>query len=268
MLRPLAAAAVVAAGLGAAAAPALAQDSGLRGTYDPAAWARTVAVGVLDADGSAVVVRAPGRAPVRYEDARAPALDGERLAYVDDAGVRVVLWRTGEEVARVDGPLAKPALDWPRLAYVRITRAGQRLELAHLRTGSRRSVTAVGRGTDLGRPALRDGLIAWHVAAGRRSELRLTTVSRLGRGRLVASSVSGLQVNPSLAAGRILWVEQAGSTSYLRLRAVSGGRVRTLARVPGPRRILWTTALGQRIAHVTRWDPARGRGRVIARRWR
>jgi len=256
------------AGLALLAAPAAAQDAGLRGTSDPSASGRAVAVTVHGAGGPAVVVRAPGRAPVRFDGASWPALDGPRLAYVDGDGVRVVDWRTGTEIVRLDGPAAKPALDWPRLAYVRLAPAGRRLDLIHLPTGRRRVVTGVGPGTDLGRPTLAGGLIAYHVAAGRRSEIRLTSVARLGRGRLVASAVSGLQISPSIAYGRILWVEQSGSTSYLRLRRLGGGAVRTLASVRGARRILWTSALGARVAYATRWAAAQGRGRVISRRWR
>lgn len=268
MLSPTRSALLAGLAIAAAAAPAAAQEFGLSGAYDPSASGPQVAVGVLGTTGPAVVVRAPGQPPVRYEGARAPALDGARLAYVDAAGVRVVSWRDGVELARLDGPLAKPALDWPHLAYVRLGSAGQRLEIVNLATGVRRVVTRVGRGADLGRPSVRGGLLAWHRAAGRHSEIRLTTVARLGPGRVVATSVTGLQVNPSLAASRILWVEQAASTSYLRLRAVRGGPVRTLATLRGPRHILWTTALGERRAYVTRWAPARGRAQVVSRAWR
>lgn len=252
----------------AAAGSALGQEEALRGTYDPSASGRVLAYGVYTSAGPVVVVRPPGEAPLRFPGARAPALDGSRLAYVDDRGIRVVAWRTGREIARIDGPYAKPALDWPLLAYVRIAPAGQRLDLRDLRTGRRRTVAGVGPRRDLGRPALGGGLIAWHTAAGRRSELRVTSTRRLGRGRVVATAVSGLQVNPSIAAGRILWVEHAGSDSFLRLRRLDGGRVRTLARVAGSKRILWTTALGARRAYATRWAAAQGRAEVISRRWR
>jgi hypothetical protein len=251
------------------AAPALAQQATTRGAYDPAAWGALTAVGVLDAGASRVVVRSPGAPPATFPDARSPALDGGLLAYADPAGIRVVRWRTGEQVTRIDGPLTKPALDWPYLAYVRTGR-GQSLELVHLVTGRTRLVARTAPSVDLGRPALRAGFIAWHVAAGRRSLLRLARVKgyRYGRSRLIASSVSGLQVNPSIASGRILWVEQQASSSHLRLRRISGGRTRTLASLRGPSRILWTTALGGRAAYVTRWNPAAGRAEVISRRWR
>jgi hypothetical protein len=205
---------------------------------------------------------------VRFAGGRSPALDGDLLAYADDLGVRVVRWRTGEEVARLDGPLAKPAIAYPRVAYVRAVAGGQRLEVRNLATGAVRVAARGGPGVDIGRPALRGGLIAWHVAAGRRSQIRLGPADGSRRSRVVASSVTGLQVNPSLAYGHILWVEQAGSISALRLRRIGGGRVTTLNTLRGPNRILWTTALGLRTAYATRWNPVNGRAEIISRRWR
>ncbi|MBJ7455353.1 MAG: hypothetical protein JHC74_04770 [Thermoleophilia bacterium] len=259
---------LVAAGL-IAASPALGQSATTQGEYDPAASGRILAVSVSDAVGAAVVVRAPSVAPVRYDGGRAPALEGELLAYADDAGVRVVRWRTGEELARLPGTLTKPAIDYPLVAYVRIVAGGgQRLELRNVVNGAIRVVAQAGRGSDLGRPALRNGQIAWHVAAGRRSQIRLAPANGSRPSRLIAESVTGLQVNPSLAHGRIAWVEQAGSISALRLRAIRGGPVRTLTTLRGPNRILWTTALGLRTAYVTRWNPINGRAEIVSRPWR
>ena len=85
---------------------------------------------------------------------------------------------------------------------------------------------------------------------------------------MLASSVTGLQINPSIARGRILWVEQAGSSSYLHIRRLAGGRVRTLTTLRGPSRFLWTTALAGRTAYATRWNPVSGRAELISRRWR
>lgn len=154
------------------------------------------------------------------------------------------------------------------MAYSRVVPGGQRLELRNVVTGSLRVVARAGNDVDLGRPALRAGLIAWHVAAGRRSQIRVGLVRGSRRSRVVASSVSGLQVNPSLAYGRVLWVEQVGSVSKLRVRRVNGGPVRTLTTLRGPNRILWTTALGLRTAYVTRWNPVNGRSEIVSRRWR
>ena len=260
----------------AACAPAIAngqapaQPFEVRGAFDPAASGRGLAVTrVENPGGGGVVVRAPGRASAAFPGAWSPALDRDLLAFLDPAGIRVVRWTTGEEVARLAGPLAKPALDWPWIAYVRGGAAGGgRLEVHNLVSGARRTVARAGRAADLGRPALRAGLVAWHVAAGRRSQLRVGPVRGRGRSRIVASSVTGLQVNPSLAHGRVLWVEHTGSVSALRLRRVRGGPVRTLATLRGPTKILWTTALGSRRAYATRWNTTTRRAKLISRAWR
>ena len=266
LLRPVNVAALLFTGVVLAATPALA--AGVSGRYDPAASGRVLAVTAADAAGESVLVRPALSPAVRYAGGRTPALDGDLLAYADDAGIRVVRWRTGEEVGRLGGALTKPALDYPLVAYIRAVRGGERLELRNLATGALRVVAKGGRAVDIGRPALRAGLIAWHVAAGRRSQIRLGPANGSRPARVVASSVTGLQINPSLAYGRILWVEQVASVSALRIRRVRGGRVRTLTTLRGPNRILWTTALGLRTAYATRWNPVNGRGEIISRRWR
>jgi hypothetical protein len=270
VLRPANAVALALLAGALAATPALAQG-GASGTYDPAAWDGALAVTVSARGGTPAVVVRPGDAPpVRFEGGRSPALDGDLLAYADDAGIRVVNWRTGQEILRLPGApgeLTKPAIDWPLVAYVRVFPRSQRLELFNAGNGrTRRYARALGS-SDLGRPALRNGVIAWHVAAGRHSEIRVARVARRGY-RVLATSITGLQINPSIAAGRILWVEQAGSFSYLHIRRLRGGAVRTLATLRGPSRILWTTALASRTAYATRWNPVTGQGELIARRWR
>ncbi len=268
LLRPVNAGALLLAAALLSAVPAIGQGA-TRGEYDPAAAGRVVATGIVDAAGAPSVIVRPATLPsVVFPGGRSPALDGDLLVYADDAGLRIVRWRTGAEIARVDGALSKPALDYPLVAYSRVVPGGQRLELRNVVTGSLRVVARAGNDVDLGRPALRAGLIAWHVAAGRRSQIRVGLVRGSRRSRVVASSVSGLQVNPSLAYGRVLWVEQVGSVSKLRVRRVNGGPVRTLTTLRGPNRILWTTALGLRTAYVTRWNPVNGRSEIVSRRWR
>lgn len=261
-------AALLVAAAPAAGAPAGAAAAGAYGVYDPAASGRVVAHAVaVPGAPPAVWVLPPGLPGVRFDGARSPALDGDLVAYADDGGIRVVDWRTGREQARIPGAVSKPALEWPYIAYVRTQPGGLRLELLNARTGAS-SVVDSGHGrVDVGRPALWGGLIAWHRAAGRRSVILLRPI--LGRGRrVIARSVTGLQINPSLAQGQVLWVEQTGLSSYLRLRGIGGGRVRTLLTQRGPGRFLWTTALADRTAYATRWDPSTGRAEILARRWR
>jgi hypothetical protein len=253
-----------------AAAPAVAQaPAGPLGRHDPAVWGNVLAVAQSDAAGvSSVTVTAPGQAPVTVPGAGAPSLDADLLAYADDAGVRVIRWTTGEEVARVPG-VGRPALDWPLLAVVRRPPGhGATLELVNLASGRRRIIDRAGPGVDLGRPALRGGIVAWHKAAARRSVVLLRPVRRGGRVRVVASSATAVEVNPSLAAGHVAWVESRAEVSALRIRKVRGVRVRTLATLAGPDRILWTTALSPRRAYATRLNLRTGQSRLIARFWR
>jgi hypothetical protein len=205
---------------------------------------------------------------VRVPGGRSAALDFDLLAYTDAAGINVIRWTTGEQIARVpDTTIDQVAIDWPRIAYVRRTGSGERLEMLNLVTGRRVTLSRAGPLVDIGRPALRDGYVAWHRASGQRSEVRVRRV-RGGRSIVVSGSRSGLVVNPALSSGRVLWVEQFGQTSYLRLRRVRGGKVRTLATLAGPSSILWSTALGPHTAFATRWNPTTGRARVIHRLWR
>jgi hypothetical protein len=142
----------------------------------------------------------------------------------------------------------------------------ERIELADLTTGERRPVTGARPNADLGRPALRAGLIAWHLATGRRSRVLLRPVAAgPRRSKLIASTRTGLVVNPSLARGHVLWVEQRGAISYLRLRRISRPPVRTLATLRGPSEILWTTALADANAYATRWNPTAQRARIVRR---
>jgi hypothetical protein len=268
VLGPANAAALMALAALAGGAPALAQSGGSSGHYDPAVWGNVVASSEAEAGASAVVLRAPGRPEVRIPGAGSPSVDADLLAYADTAGVRVVRWTTGEELARLPGRVGRPALDWPRVAVVRESRGGSRLELVNLVTGARRTVARARPGEDLGRPALRGGLLAWHHSSGRRSVVLLRPARRAGSTTVVASSATAVHVNPSLAAGHIAWVESRGDVSYLRLRRVHGVRVRTLATLGGRDRILWTTALSPSRVYVTRWSLRTGRAVLISRRWR
>ena len=250
-----------------AAAQAVAQAATPQGRFDPAVAGRVLAVTEIGPSGSSVVVRAPGRPDVRVAGSRSPALDLDLLAYTDGAGINVIRWTTGEQIARVAGDVDQAAIDWPRIAYVRRTGTGERVEMLDLVSGHRVTLSRAGPMVDLGRPALRDGYVAWHRASGRLSQVWVRAV-RGGRSMVISSSRSGLVVNPALSSGHVLWVEQIGQISSLRLRRVRGGPVRTLATLLGPSSILWTTALGPHTAFATRWNQVTGRGRVIHRAWR
>ena len=64
---------------------------------------------------SGVVVRPAGGGDVAF-NGRLPSLDGSVLAYESADGVRVVRWRSREEIRRAPNA-TRPALSWPWLAY-------------------------------------------------------------------------------------------------------------------------------------------------------
>ncbi len=194
LVRPVNAAALVAVAALIGASPALGQappPPAARGGFDPAAWGD-------------VAGRGPHRPPRGPERAGAPsrraagrlAGGGSRpcratcCAYADAAGIRVVRWTTGEQVARLDGPYDAPAIEWPLVAFrVQDPSGAEFLEVADLTTGERRGIAGARPNADLGRPALRGGLIAWHLSTGRRSQVRLRPVAAgPQRSKVIASS--------------------------------------------------------------------------------
>lgn len=248
-------------------APSAAAGAPPSGQSDPSVSRGVIAYADQRAGASNVVVRQAGRAPVIFPDARLPALSGDALAYVDDAGIRLVLWRTGQEILRVPGPVDRPALSGPRLAYVESVGAGRRLVVRNFSTGVVRVIRRVGPGVDLGRPALSGLLLAWHEAGGASNRLLLRSLGT-GRTQVVADGRrSGLHVNPAIAAGHIAWVESRAERSSLLIRRILNGRIRHLAAVMGPRFHLWHTALEPGRAYVTRWSLNTGRAAILRYRW-
>ena len=102
-LRPANAGVLVALAALAAATPAVAQAATPQGRFDPAVAGKVLAVTEIGPSGSTVIVRAPGRPDVRVPGSRTPALDFDLLAYTDGAGINVIRWTTGEQIARVAG---------------------------------------------------------------------------------------------------------------------------------------------------------------------
>jgi hypothetical protein len=209
-----------------------------------------------------VVVRGTGSI---FGRASAPAIDGGRLAYVDPWGIRIVNWRTKRTIARVYGRASLPALDWPLLAYRRDTRRARKLVLKNLETGRSRVLVRVSRRTDLGRPSLRAGRIAWHVSSRTRSRVTLMFLSS-GRRQIVARSRVALLRYPALNRWRILWTEERSGRALLRHRRISGGRIHTRGRMRSRGTTYWTTALSTGTMYITRWSL--GTRRAFVYRWR
>src|SRR4029079_5086641 len=80
-----------------------------------------------------VLVAPPAPAPTdTVSPAKAPALDGDYLAYEDGQGIKVIDWRNDSLVRELDGPYSHPALDYPFLAYIRDDGAHERLVLTDI----------------------------------------------------------------------------------------------------------------------------------------
>jgi hypothetical protein len=199
-----------------------------------------------------VIVRVSETETFDFPGARGPSLDESFLAYEDEAGVRVVRWRSGAQVARIEGA-TRPALDWPWLAYrIDAFDGAKELWLRNLTTGSTLLLTKGGARSDIGRPSVAAGRVAWHLAGERGSSIFVYEIEN-GARRPVARSRIALLSHPSLTDSRITWVDQRMGSSYLRLRRLAGGPLVTLAVSRDRAEEFWTTALAGRAAYVTRW---------------
>jgi hypothetical protein len=266
MLRPanatvlLVLAALLVPGAAGAAEPA--------GRSDPSASGGALTFTERSGGTSRVVVQTGGLTAATFADARMPALSGGTLAYVDTRGIRIVLWRTGEEILRIGGRVDTPALSGPRVAYVEAIGGRTRLLVRNFSTGVVRVITTVGPGVDLGRPALAGQLVAWHEGAGSHNRILLRAV-RGGRTRVMAEGGrSGLTVNPALVPGHIAWVESRAERSSLFVRRLPNGPPRLVAGALGPTHLLWNTAIDAAHVYVTRWNLATNTGAILRYRWR
>jgi hypothetical protein len=230
--------------------------------FDPSAIGPAFAYTQRNLGVSSVVVRPSAGGALQYPDAESPSLDGELLAFQDAAGIRVVVWATGEEVVRLEGVVSKPALDWPWLAYRRALPDRTQMELRDLTTGEVRRLGSVPVGADLGRPSIAAGRVAWHAAGSRGSRILLYQIGS-GTKQVVMATTIALLSNPSLSSTRILWIHQRQGISTALVRKLRRTQVRVLARVSSQRTFYWTTDLYGLTAYVTRWTVAGGAARIL-----
>jgi hypothetical protein len=220
---------------------------------DPAAAASVLARARTDL--GSVLVQEQGQTPVTVNGGAAPAVDGDLLAYDDAQGIEVMNWRTRESVAEVTGAVAKPALDWPLLAYVSTGPKYKRLivkDFTDPSTPVTRSITRVPLAHDLGRPSLAGGRIAWHRVSQRGSSVYYQVLGSGLRRRLAHTRIS-VVCNPSLTKTRVVWVDQRAHRASLRLHRFGHRGARTIYHISGRTRLFWTTALTGRTAYVARW---------------
>jgi hypothetical protein len=200
-----------------------------------------------------VVVR-PKSGPDRtYNGATEPSLSGPYLAYRDSAGIRVVRWADGAEVRRIASPnVSKPALAWPLIAFVRRVSPYDKLFVRNLVTGRVTLYATVRLPTDLGRPSLRHGRLAWHTATRKESKIMVVGLSS-GARRTMARTRIGLLGNPSVYRKRVVWVDARFGVTFLKQGWLTGTRRVVLARIKSRTVSYWTTAVSSSAAYMTRW---------------
>lgn len=229
----------------------------LGGGFDPSTSGAVLARAQLVGGVSRVLIESPSEPVVVISDASSPSLDGDLVAYVDDQGIRVVEWRTGDQIAQITGAVSKPALDWPLLAYRRLDSDYERLIVADLDAGTERTAVRVPHAEELGRPSLQGGHVAWHQAGAWGSRIGLRRLSTWRRFTVARSEISLLS-HPAVTAWRIVWMEQRSGRAYVRTRQFGQTRVRTLWSLNRRSQAFWSTALERRSAVVTRWYPSTG----------
>jgi hypothetical protein len=244
-------------------APAAGAARGIGPGFDPAARGSVLARAVMRPSGIVVVVEPRGEDPIPFADSASPSVDGRFLAYADGEGIEVVNWRTNQPVAQVDGPVSKPALDWPLLAYIRVGSEKRKLLLVNLDDStSATKMVSIARRHDLGRPSLAGGRLAWHVVTRDYSKV---VVERLASGarRVIRRSEIAVESNPAVTGTRIVWVEQRARSASLLMRRFGYTWTREIYDVNRRDRRLLTTALTRRTAYVTRWVPRTGDSTLV-----
>jgi hypothetical protein len=238
------------------AAPSAGAATTLGPGFDPSARTTVLGRAQMSSGVTSILLQPTGESAVTIPDASAPSVDGDLVAYDDPKGVKVVNWRTGSPVTQIDGPVAKPALDWPLLAFVRTGSTYRTLIVADYTDVAAPRETPIAKvlvRNDLGRPSLRAGRIAWHRVTSAGSRIYVQTLAT-GKQTVVARSQISLLTNPSLSSTRIIWVRQSSRACSLRTHRFGTRTIRRIYRTTGTTRLLSTTALTGRTAYVTQWS--------------
>jgi hypothetical protein len=200
-----------------------------------------------------VVVRPAGGGELSYSGASEPSLSGPFLAYRDSAGIRVIRWADGTEVGRIASPnVSNPALDWPRVAFVRRASPYDKLFVRNFATGKVTLYATVRLPTDLGRPSLRHGRLAWHTATRKESKIMVVTLAS-GARRTMATTRIGLLGNPSVYRTKVVWVDARFGVTFLKQGWLTSSRRVVLARLKSRTVSYWTTSVASNAAYMTRW---------------
>jgi hypothetical protein len=246
-------------------APSAGAATSLGPGLDPSARGGVLGRAKMSSGTSSILLEPAGESAVTIPSGSAPSVDGDLVAYVDSQGVKVIDWRTGSPVAQVDGTVAKPALDWPLLAYVRTGSTYKRLIIADYTDPAapiEREIARVRVRNDLGRPSLVGGRIAWHKVMSVGSVVYVQVLAT-GKRTVIAHSPIAVVANPSLSSTRVVWVAEYPRACALRTRRFDSRRVKRIYRTTGNTRLLWTTALNGRTAYVTQWSLKTGASTLV-----
>jgi hypothetical protein len=204
-----------------------------------------------------------------------PAIGGPFIAWRMGTRVSVLRLLGGGTVAEARIPGVDELAVSPRwLVYRKRTSRGDVIAARSLpRLGRERVLARGGRTVPIGRPTVHGNRVAFHVASARGSRL-VELDARTRRGRLIRQSSTVRYLHPVRRGGSILYVRLTRCGQELRL--LRGRRDRVLLRTRpfvvdyGPSRgctrrrrttrtLLWTTALSDTHAYVTRIVPRPGR---------
>jgi hypothetical protein len=276
-LRALDAAALLACAVALAAGPASAADRVAPSATDPSAAADILAFQLPGGPG--MLQRAGGTAQAL--PGRHPAVGGGHVAWTDGATITVATAGTLAPLASL--PVAGADALAVSAGWV-AWRAGNALEAVRTDGTGRRRIDA----GEVGRPALDGERVVYHRASRSRSELRLLDLAT-GTAATLRSERRALLLNPSLLGSALLYVRSTATRQQLRLREgeqervlysttptarrdegrePGQGRHRHQGRVPelparpahGRTDTLWTTAITEQAAYVTRLRALRGGG--------
>jgi hypothetical protein len=247
------------------AAPSAGAATSLGPGFDPSARGGVLARARMSSGVSNILLQPSGESGVTIPSGSAPSVDGDLVAYADSQGVKVVNWRTGARVTQIDGAVAKPALDWPLLAFVRTGSTYKRLIVADYTDPAAPTERWIARAevmNDLGRPSLVAGRIAWHKLTPDGARIY---VQRLATGKrtVVARSDISVLANPSLSSTRVVWMAQSARACSLQTRRFDRRTVKRIYRTTSATRLLWTTALTGRTVYVTQWSSKTGSSTLV-----
>ena len=227
---------------------------------DATASGSVVALTRIVEGGTTVIIRRSGYPTRVIAGASQPALDGPRLAVRDRDGIRVLDWTTGRTIARIRGRATTPALAWPRIAFRRREGNHWTLVVRDLRARTVRVLDRRPIEVDLGRPAIRGRLVAWHVTSRAQSMVLVADV--LGAAKVVLRSTTRVARNPALGNSRLAWIEVDAECSRVLAAPLVGGPVSLVAALPRAQGLFWNVHLGRGTAIVTRWQPDDGTAQI------